>query len=379
MTVTGSEGGRAAPVAVVGLASTPFLPEHDAVLDELVYDVVSRALGEAALRKQDIGLSVTASMDIYDGRSISAGMTNSASGGYLSDSYRLESDSGTAILSAAEAIASGEVEVAVAVGVYNPETAAHGTERRAFVEQISNLAFDPHFARPVGLTAETTYALHTAWALENNRTLAELADLTAAEINKSVGHARSARQEQVTGAAVLAAPRANGALTELMLPAHSAGAVAVVLASPARAARLPGRNALITGFGRGTGSYLSGTQWLTDVGASTRHAAQTAYRTAGVTAAAEQIDLVEFTAPTASMYHPLLEALGLDGLAADRVNTWGSAAGVYPGLANGAARLVDAVDRLGEAAGGTTAVVHSVDTVTGAVALDSTVLVVQGV
>ncbi len=57
----------------------------------------------------------------------------------------------------------------------------------------------------------------------------------------------------------------------------------------------------------------------------------------------------------------------------------GSAAGVYPGLANGAARLVDAVDRLGEAAGGTTAVVHSVDTVTGAVALDSTVLVVQGV
>lgn len=155
MTVTGSEGGRAAPVAVVGLASTPFLPEHDAVLDELVYDVVSRALGEAALRKQDIGLSVTASMDIYDGRSISAGgMTNSASGGYLSDSYRLESDSGTAILSAAEAIASGEVEVAVAVGVYNPETAAHGTERRAFVEQISNLAFDPHFARPVGLTAE---------------------------------------------------------------------------------------------------------------------------------------------------------------------------------------------------------------------------------
>ncbi|MFL1591290.1 hypothetical protein NQ854_00110 [Rhodococcus ruber] len=379
MTVTGSEGGRATPVAVVGLAATPFLPEHDAVLDELVYDVVSRALGEAALRKQDIGLSVTASMDIFDGRSISAGMTNSASGGYLSDAYRLESDSGTAIIAAAEAIASGEVEVAVAVGVYNPETASRGVERRAFIEQISNLAFDPHFARPVGLTAEATYALHTAWALENNAILAELADLAAVEINKSVGHVRSARHEHVTGTDVLAAPRANGALTELMLPAHSTGAVAIVLASPARAARLPGRNALLTGFGRGTGSYLSGTQWLTDVGASTRHAAATAYRNAGITNAAEQVDLVEFTAPTASMYRPLLEALRLGGLAAARINAWGAAAGVYPGLANGAARLADVLDRLDDAPADTTAVVHSVDTVTGAVALDSTVLVVQGV
>lgn len=378
MTVTGSERGRAAPVAVVGLASTPFLAEHNAALDELVYDVVSRALGEAALRKQDIGLAVTASMDIYDGRSISAGLTNSASGGYLSDSYRLESDSGTAIIAAAEAIASGEVEVAVAVGVYNPETASLNAERRAFVEQISNLAFDPHFARPVGLTSEATYGLHTAWALDNDVTLDELAELAASEINKSVGHSRSVRRGQVTGADVLAAPAANGALTELMLPAHSTGAVAVVLASPARATRLPGRDAFITGVGRGTGSYVHG-DWLTDVGASSRSAAVTAYRCAGITSAAEQVDLVEFTAPTASMYRPLLDALGLGGLSTDRINAWGSASGVYPGLANGAARLADALDRLGQADADTTAVVHSVDTVTGAVALDSTVLVVQGV
>lgn len=238
MTVTGSAGGRAAPVAVVGLACTPFVPEHDAVLDELVYDVVSRALGEAALRKQDIGLTVTASMDIYDGRSISSGLTNSASGGYLQDSYRLESDSGTAILAAAEAISSGDVEVAVAVGVYNPESTSRGAQRRAFLEQISNLAFDPHFARPVGLTAEATYALHTAWALEHDVEITELADIAAGEINKSVGHFRSVRRARVTGADVLSADPANGALTELMLPAYGTGAVAVVLASPARAARL---------------------------------------------------------------------------------------------------------------------------------------------
>ena len=129
MTVTGSERGRAAPVAVVGLASTPFLAEHNAALDELVYDVVSRALGEAALRKQDIGLAVTASMDIYDGRSISAGLTNSASGGYLSDSYRLESDSGTAILAAAEAIASLVAEAEALGGLGLEALAARNAAR----------------------------------------------------------------------------------------------------------------------------------------------------------------------------------------------------------------------------------------------------------
>ncbi|HEY9264920.1 MAG TPA: hypothetical protein VIQ11_09975 [Mycobacterium sp.] len=271
------------------------------------------------------------------------------------------------------------MEVAIAVGICNPETSCRGAERRAFVEQLSNLAFDAHFARPVSLTAESTYGLHTAWALENGVTLDDLADLTAQEINKSVGYSRSMRTSSVTAADVLAAPVANGSLTELMLPAHSAGAVAVVLASPARAARLSGRDALIVGAGRGTGGYAYGDRWLTDIGSSTRHAAAGAYRSAGITSAESEVDLVEFTAPTASMYGPLLEALGLDSLADDRVNAWGAAAGLYPGLANGAVRLADTLDRLAHTGTGATAVVHSVDTVTGAVALDSSVLVVQGV
>ena len=40
---------RMAPVHVVGLAATPFLPEQDAMLDELVFDVTYTALRECGI------------------------------------------------------------------------------------------------------------------------------------------------------------------------------------------------------------------------------------------------------------------------------------------------------------------------------------------
>ncbi len=90
------------PVHIAGIATTSWLPEQNAVVDELVYNAVSEALSSASLNRHEIGLTVTASMDLFDGRSISSGLTNSASGGYLKDSYRLESDVGTAIIAAAQ-------------------------------------------------------------------------------------------------------------------------------------------------------------------------------------------------------------------------------------------------------------------------------------
>jgi len=369
-----------APVHIAGIATTSWLPEQEAVVDELVYHAVANALQQAGLDRHEIGLTVTSSMDVIDGRSISAGLTNSASGGYLVDSYRLESDVGTAIIAAAQAIAAGDVEVAVAVGAYNPETSAAGAERRAFLEKISNLAFDPHFARPVGLTASTSYGLHAAWALERQETTIDrLADLAAREINTAIGSSRSMRTDRVTARAVLASSPVATPLTELMMPASSTGAVAVVLASMARASRLNARGAVITGFGHATGSYLESTDWLANPGASTAMAARSAYRHAQIHNAADVVDLVEFTAPAISLYEPLLAALGLsDEMPMTAVNPSGGSAGNHPGLANGGLRLLEVVERL-EATDASTAVVHSVDTITGTAVLDSTVLVVERV
>jgi acetyl-CoA acetyltransferase len=366
-----------APVHVVGVATTPFEPEQDAMLDELVFDVVQRALREAGLRKQDAGLAVTASMDVLDARSISSGLTVNASGGYLNDSYRVEGDSGLAIAAAAQAVAAGDVEVAIAVGVHNPEIrSADDKVRLDFLEQVSNLAFEPHIDRAVGLSAHTVYGLQAAGALEGDASVEDWAELAAAEISRGSGRPRAARRVPVTAVDVLASASVNGPLVELMLPAHATGAVAVVLASPARAGRCVGRSARITGIGHATGGYTWDGSWLTDPGAPTRRAADHAFGLAGLGRTDERVAAAEVSAPTPALHAPYLAALGLTS-SEGRINDSGGLRSCYPGLANGGLRLlevIDQVERLGDDAVG---VAHSVDTITGTVSEDVTVTIVE--
>ncbi|RHW28341.1 hypothetical protein D0Z08_05050 [Nocardioides immobilis] len=363
-----------APVHVVGAASTRFLPEHDAMLDELVFEAVYKALRECGLRKQDLGLSVLASMDVLDGRSISSGLTNSAAGGYLGDSFRVEGDAGLAIVCAAQAIASGDVEVAVAVGVYNPERSGGAATRRAFVEQVSNLGFEPHFDRPIAMTANASYALQAGYGLVD-RTVADYATLAADEISRGGGLERSLRRFAATQDDVLASVPIAWPLHELMLPAYSTGAVAIVLASPARAGRCLGRDARLTGLGHATGGYTWPGEWLTDPGATSRRAARMALAQAAVSP--DQIELAEISAPTPALHRPYVDALGVGG--ETTINASGGLRSNFPGLANGALRLLEVVDLLSVRPRGTTAVSHSVDTETGIVSEDVTLLVAEAI
>lgn len=366
-----------APVHVVGLATTPFEPEQDAMLDELVFDVVHRALREAGLRKQDAGLAVTASMDVLDARSISSGLTVNASGGYLNDSYRVEGDSGLAVAAAAHAVAAGDVEVAIAVGVHNPEIRSADAEARLdFLEQVSNLAFEPHLDRPVGLSAHTVYGLHAAAALDGGASVQDWAELAAAEISRGADRARAARRAPATAAQVLASAPVNGPLVELMLPAHATGAVAVILASPARAGRCLGRSARITGLGHATGGYTWHGSWLTDPGAPTRRAADQALGLAGLERSDGRIAVAEVSAPTPALHAPYLAALGL-GDSEGRINDSGGLRSCYPGLANGGLRLLEVVEAVERLGGDAVGVAHSVDTISGTVSEDATVTIVE--
>lgn len=370
---------RFAPVHVVGLAATPLLPEQDAVLDELVYDALSAALGECALSHSNVGLSVLASMDAIDGRSISSGLTTAAAAGYLRDSYRIEGDCGQAIIAAAEAVSAGDVEVSVAVAVYNPEITGNSADRANALTQLSNLGFEPIFDRPVGMTAAACWAMQAS-ALIQHRTITELgmARLSAEHISRGSTRPRAARRAEATADDVLQSPMVAWPLRELMLPAESTGAVAVVLASPQRAARCYGRNAVITGTGHATGDYTWSGEWLVQPTETTRRAATLAYRNAGFESGVPPVDLVEFSAPTPALHQLTLDALGLGSLPPDRINPSGGMASNHPGILSSGVRLLDALESV-EAAGwpSARAVVHSIDTLTGPIADDATVLIVE--
>jgi acetyl-CoA acetyltransferase len=364
------------PVPVLGIATTPLLPESDAVLDELVFDATSTALSAAGIRRAEIDLSVTASLDVYDGRSISSGLTNAASGGYLGQSYRIEGDAGQAVVAAAQAIAAGDADLAIAVGVYNPEVSA--LDRALFLEQISNYAFEPFADRPVGLTASSILGMHAGHLVATGElSRDELAEITGEAIARGAGRPRAARTSPVSAADVLAATPVNGVLTELMLPAESTGAIAVVLGSLARARRALAPRAVLTGWGHGTGDSTSNGAWLTDPALATRRAAAEAYRRAGLTDPAGEVDAVELTAPTPALHAPVLDALGLTKLATERVAPSGGVASSCPGVANGLLRLLETVEWLEEHGG--TAVSHSTDLLTGTVVDTATVLVAEGV
>ncbi|ROS32154.1 beta-ketoacyl-[acyl-carrier-protein] synthase family protein [Amycolatopsis thermoflava] len=363
------------PIPVLGLAATPLVPESNAVLDELVFDAVFQALREAGIRKHELGLSVTASLDIYDGRSISSGLTNAASGGYLAQSYRIEGDAGQAIIAAAQTIAAGDADLALAVGVYNPEVSA--PDRRAFLQQISNHGFEPHFDRPVGLSAETVLGLHAGHVVDSGELSEEqLAEIAAAAITRGSARAHAARRSAVTPGEVLASAPVNGVLRELMLPAECTGAIAVVLGSLARARRALRPRAVLTGWGQATSDTTASGQWLHDPAVAARRAAQEAYRRAGVTEPGEQIAAVELTAATPALLAPTLDALGL-AKGGVEVAPSGGALSSFPGVANGALRLLEAVSWVEERGG--QAVAHSTDLLTGTVADTATVLVVEGV
>ncbi|OBF37444.1 hypothetical protein A5719_21765 [Mycolicibacterium peregrinum] len=367
------------PVHVVGLAATPFLPEHDAMLDELVFDVVHRALREAGLRKQDVGLSVLASMDVIDGRSISSGLTTTAMGGYLADAFRIEGDSGVAISAAADAVAAGDAEVTVAVVVHNPETRSQEHEARdQFASQVSNLAFEPHFDRPVGMTANIAFALQAGRQIDAGQlSLTDMASLAATEINRGADRDRSVRRQHVDPAAVLDSNRVAWPLNELMLPAASTGAIAVVLASPARAGRCLGRNARITGIGHATGAYTWSGQWLDDPAATTSRAARSAFTQAGFGDDVPDLTVIESTAITPALHRPIVAALGADNRSGTAVNPSGGVRSNFPGLANGALRLLEVVEHLETQGAGARGLAHSVDTITGPVSDDATVFVVE--
>jgi hypothetical protein len=152
----------------------------------------------------------------------------------------------------------------------------------------------------------------------------------------------------------------------------------VVLGSVARSRRAARVRALLTGWGVATSDTTSAAQWLHDPGAAARRASAEAYARSGLLDPSGEVDAVELTAGTPALIEPILDALGLAKGPAHRVvNPSGGVRSSYPGIANGALRLLEAVSWLEENGG--RAVAHSTELLTGPVAETATVLLVEAI
>lgn len=372
-------------VAIVGAAVQSYRGNERPKLDEIAFDVSDRALREAGVKAQDVGFSVLCSLDLYDGRGISNGLISPAAAGYLDDEIRIQLDATAAIIAAAAGLRARKAELAIVVAVSCPEVAAGTTdELRRFTDQISSYTFDSHFNRPVGLSATSALALHAAAVIDRGEvTIEELAQRAAADIRRGAATSWAGRGE-VTPEEVLAADAIAWPLTELMLPAESMGAVAVVLGSEPRARRAKQIRAWLTGWSSATTWSVAEPRWLDDPFGTTAAAAERACARAGVDDIAADIDLVEMTALTPALTPQLLSGLGLPtDFPPERINPSGGVLSSFPGVANGALRLVEALDGLRNQPGTSSsgrrrrALVHGMDNLMGPIASTTSVLVLE--
>ncbi|WP_214103367.1 hypothetical protein [Acrocarpospora catenulata] len=363
---------------VVGSAWRTVGDDTDLQLDELVFECCSAALRDAGVRRHQIGLAITSSLDLYDARSISNALTAPAAAGYLNDELRVEGDASAALLVALAGLAGGAVDFAIVAGIHVPEIGGLAERAvRRLDQHVSSYTFDAHLDRPVGMTSSVTLGLHAAERIDAGQArFEELAAATAAEITR--GAARRGTRPAVTAAEVAAAPMAVAPLTELMLPAASAGVGAVVLAAGVSARRCPRPRARIAGWGSATAPATANPGWLADPGAATAVARTRAYAMAGLDHPAEQVGSVELTDLSPALSAEIRSALDLDGLDAPRINRSGGVRANYPGIANGLLRVVETLDNLADDHGGV-AVVHAADDLCGLVSSTVNVLVLEGV
>jgi hypothetical protein len=359
---------------VVGASWLKLSDDLDVQLDEAVFEAASGALRAAGVKRHQVGLSVTSSLDLYDARSISNALTAPAAAGYMNDELRVEGDAAAAFLVAAAGLASNQTDVAIVLAVSAPE-AGSTSERsvRGLVEHVSSYTFDSHLDRPIGLTANTTLGLHASRALDTGRIgWEQMVESTAQEITRGSRSGRSQRGA-ATAQDVASSPMAMAPLTELMLPAASAGVGAIVLASGVVGRRCPHIMSRVRGWGSATSPSPGRRAWLENPTAAAARAARDAYRRAELDPA--EVAYVEMTDLSPALTGELAEALQLSHVA-DR-NRSGGVRSNHPGIANGLLRIIEGSEAIAESERGQNAVVHAADDLMGLTSSTSSVLVLE--
>ena len=354
--------------------------QSDLQLDEAVFEATSAALRDAGIRRHQVDLSITSSLDLYDGRSISTALTAAAAAGYLGEETRIEGDSSAAFHVAASGIAANQADVAVVVAVNRPEIDSTAErDLRNIREHISSYTFDSHFDRPVGLSSAVTLGLHAARSIDEGiGTAEEYAAAVAREITLGAKSRRSSRS-MVSAADVLGAPDYAHPLTELMLPAETAGVGVIVLAGNVLGRRSPRVRARLAGWGSATGRPTTNPQWLLDPVGAAQRAAADAYKRAGL-ASGSEIGYGEITDLSPSMTEPLRQALDIAHLPLEKINRMGGVRSSHPGIASGLLRLIEATEAI--AAGesdGRPVVVHGTDDLMGLVSATTSITVLEAV
>ncbi len=276
-------------------------------ISEMVLEVVEQVLETTGLTFADDGsgvdAAVTCSQDHWDGRCISSNTTVDVVGGHLRPEEKVAGDGTQAVFYATLQILAGHYDTVLVT--------AHCQESQTAGHIVENAGFEPFVHRPLGLDFLVAAALQArAYMQRYNVTSEQLAQVVVknranAALNQFAQLRQPVSVEEVMNSDLVADP-----LRSLDIKPTSDGACAILLASEDRAKKLTRNPVWIAGGGSCYDSDLLGDRDLAKCDALAE-AAKRAYRIAGVSNPAREVDVAEVS--EFCSYQELLwsEGLGL--------------------------------------------------------------------
>jgi acetyl-CoA C-acetyltransferase len=292
-------------VAIIGIAQTKYQRENPASHAELSYEVTRAALEDAGLTIDDIDNTVTVCNDFWDGRTIASMGVTEATGSHKVPTTNVEGDGTYGALMGAMRILSGLHRLTLVV--------AQSKVSQGIPSAITNAMFDPVYERALGLDAINSSAMQMrSYMSEYGVTEEQCARVSVknhrnAKANPYAQLPLDITVEDVLRSRVLADP-----IKLLDTSPVSDGACAVILADEETARERCAKPVWIAGVGHCADAYHLGDRDLARVDALAS-AAQRAYRMAGITEPAKEIDVAEVYDAFSYMELMWMEGLGLCG------------------------------------------------------------------
>ena len=358
-TGTSAAPGNGRRVAIVACAQSTYEYPKDSSREMMVFDVVRELLLKAGITRSEVDTVISAQNDFMEGRTISNMRTVGPLGAYLKDESKVEMDGAWALLYAWARILSGNHDTALVAG--ESMASCYPSYLPATWE------LDPTFDRPLGLLNEVSgAALQAAYYIRSGGASEEqIAGVAAKNLDNASRNPRALRgMSGATAADVLSSRMLYSPIHELEAFPFTDGCCALLLACEEKALQLTDRPVWLAGMGCSSDSYFLGDRDLAAC-PSLEEAAAAAYRAAGITDPAKELDFCELTERFAHEEPIFYEALGLcpkgkggeffaGGSTAMEgslpVNPSGGALGADPVCATGLARVAEAALQLrGEA------------------------------
>ncbi len=351
-------------VAIVGIGWYGFKPSvPELSFREMMFEASSRAYMDAGVDpRSDVDAFVSCQEDYWEGIAITDEFAPEPIGGVLRPTFTVAGDGLQGVAQAYMLIKTGYFDV-VAV-----ESHAKPSDVES-LQEIYELAMDPHYIRPLGVANPFFMAGldATAYLERTGATREHLAMVAAKNRNNGLLNPRASYASRVTVDEILDAEPAVYPLTRYEIASFADAAVVVVLASEEKARELTDTPVWLEGIGWATEAGTGSPEWhLWGMMPSMRVAADMAYSMAGISdpmgqtdfaevedrfSYAELVALEELRIAPESAAHKLLEQGVFDYQGRYPVNPSGGSLSMGVAFeATGLARLLEAVLQLrGEA------------------------------